>query len=314
MSSTGSTPSPVDLSVRIGPLALKNPVIAASGTFGFGLDFQGLYHPSLLGGIVLKSVTIEPRPGNPQPRIAETPCGLLNSIGLENPGVGSLVRDELPKLESIDTCVIASIAGDKPGEFVELARRLSAVQRVNALEINISCPNQSEGGMAFGTSAKATESLVGAVRKATNLPIAAKLTPNVTDIVAIAKAAWRGGADAVSLVNTFLGMMVDWRTRKPSIAGINGRGGVSGPAIKPMALRMVRDVYKSVPIPVIGMGGISTAGDALEFMIAGAAAVQIGTANFVNPAVCGSLPAEIAALLRSAGIDSAMSIVGTLQD
>ncbi len=304
----------MDLSVKLGPLALKNPVIAASGTFGFGLDFAELFSPSLLGGIVLKSLTREPRIGNPAPRIAETPSGLLNSIGLENPGLDRFVSDVLPSLSMLDTRIFASIAGGKPGEFVHLASALSEHRRIDALELNVSCPNQAEGGMAFGTSPKAVESLVTQVRKATKLPLAVKLTPNVTDIAEVARAAEAGGADIISLVNTFLGLMVDWRKRTPQIAGLRGRGGVSGPAIKPMALRMVRDVFKAVRLPLIGMGGISCASDALEFIVAGASAVQVGTANLTNPMACAELPAEMARLLESECISSLSSLVGTLAD
>jgi dihydroorotate dehydrogenase (NAD+) catalytic subunit len=304
----------VDLAVSVGSLRLKNPILTASGTFGFGLEFAQLYDLALLGGMVLKSVTLKPREGNPSPRIAETPAGMLNSIGLQNPGIEALCSDVLPTLEGVDTVVVVSVAGNRLEDFVECTGHLAGIDRVDAVELNVSCPNQASGGMAFGTRPDAVQELTRAVREQTDLPLWVKLTPNVTDIVSVAEAAVAGGADALCLVNTFLGMGVDWRRRKPSIAGLRGRGGVSGPAVKPMALRMVRDVCEAVTVPVVGMGGIIDPGDALEFMVCGATAVQVGTANFVDPLRASRLPAEMAQLLASEGISDVRAIVGTLAD
>jgi dihydroorotate dehydrogenase (NAD+) catalytic subunit len=305
--------SDVDLSVSLGPLRLRNPILTASGTFGYGYEFSRVLDLSLLGGIVLKSVSRDPRPGNPRPRIYETPAGMLNSIGLENPGIDVFVDKILPRLRDVDTCVVVSVAGNRDDDFVHVVEKLN-VAGPDAVELNVSCPNQAEGGMAYGTVPAAVERLVSAVRAATALPLIVKLTPNVTDIAAVARAAEAGGADAISCVNTFLGLMVDWRARKPRIAGIRGRGGVSGPAIKPMALRCVRDVALAVKVPVIGLGGILTADDVLEFMVSGASAVQVGTATFVEPDVAARLPSLLARRLKEEGIGRIGELVGTLAD
>lgn len=307
-------PAAPDLSVSVGPVALRNPVLAASGTFGFGLEYASLYDLSLLGGIVLKSVTLRPRAGNPPPRLWETAAGLLNSIGLENPGLDALCDEILPALEGADTVVVASVAGESPDEFAALAARLGPHPRVDALEINVSCPNQRGGGMAFGQQPDAAGALVRRLRSETDAPLWVKLTPNVTDVAAVAQAAEAAGADAVCLVNTFLGLAVDWRSRRPRIAGLRGRGGVSGPAVKPMALRMVRDVYEAVSVPVVGLGGLHSADDVLECMVAGAAAVQVGTAHFVDPRRGAELPGELARLLSEEGVGSARELVGTLAE
>lgn len=268
----------VNLSVKIGRLKLKNPVVAASGTFG--MEYKDLVDINLLGAIVMKTITLNPRTGNPPPRIAETASGMLNSIGLENKGCNDFINNRLPLLKNVRTPIIASISGDDENEFEELARRLSKAGRIDALELNLSCPNLRKKVM-ISHDAGATGKVVKAVRKATGLTIIAKLSPNVTDIVTIAKSAESSGADALSLTNTFLGLAVDIETRKPKLGNLTG--GLSGPAIKPLALRMVREVYKAVNIPIIGMGGIMDYRDALEFIICGARAIQIGTANFVNP-------------------------------
>ncbi|HBT19907.1 MAG TPA: dihydroorotate dehydrogenase [Peptococcaceae bacterium] len=271
----------VDLSIDIAGIKMQNPVITASGTFGFGLDYLHYYDVNKLGAVVVKSITKNKREGNPPPRIIETPAGLLNSIGLANPGIDFFIKEVIPQMDSIRIPVIVSIAGDEIEEYVELASRLDKQDRVAALELNISCPNVKKGGLEFSTSAEQVEKLTVSVRKATSLPIIVKLSPNVTDIVEIAQAAAAGGAHALSLINTVLGMVIDVKMRKPVLG--NKKGGLAGPAIRPIAVRMVWDVSQAVDIPVIGMGGICTAEDALQFIMAGASAVAVGTWNFVNP-------------------------------
>ncbi len=271
----------IDLSVKLGLIDMKNPVMAASGTFGYGEEYSQLVDIGKLGGIVTKSITLRPRIGNPSPRIAETSSGMLNSIGLENVGVEKFLSEKLPYLQKCKVPVIVSIAGERIGEYAELAKRLSDKEGVDGIELNISCPNVEEGGMEFSTTPRLTYTIVKRVRKSTGITLIAKLSPNVTDIVSIAKAAEDGGCDAVSLVNTFLGMAIDIKERKPKLGNITG--GLSGPCIKPIAVRMVWQVSKAVKVPVIGMGGIINSEDAIEFIMAGAAAVAIGTGNFVNP-------------------------------
>ena len=272
----------VDLSVRIGSLVLPNPVMTASGTFGYGTEYSSCLDIDKLGAIITKTVTLKPREGNPMPRIAETPAGMLNSIGLANVGVEAFLRDKLPKLEGLAAAVIVNIAGDSVEDYADVARRVVDHPRVDGLEINVSCPNVKQGGITFGVDSAATASVVSAVRKTTAKPIIAKLTPNVTDITSIAKSAEEAGADAVSLINTVLGMAVDIQTRRPLLARIVG--GLSGPAIKPIAVAKVYQTAKAVKIPIIGIGGIMTWQDAVEFLLAGASAVQVGTWNFVDPA------------------------------
>lgn len=267
----------VRLSVKIGKLKLKNPVIAASGTFG--MEYKGLVDINSLGAVVMKTITLNGRIGNPPPRIAETASGMLNSIGLENKGLDDFINNKVPLLKSVRIPIIASISGDDENEFKELAKCLSRVRRINALELNLSCPNLSREIIAHNE--ELTFKVVKAARKATALTVIAKLSPNVTDIVKIAKAAEAGGADALSLTNTFLGLAVDVETRRPKLGNLTG--GLSGPAIKPLALRMVWETHKKVDIPIIGIGGIMDYRDALEFIICGASAIQVGTANFVNP-------------------------------
>ncbi len=301
-----------NLSVELAPrnprgLRLKNPVMAASGTFGYGTEYADLVPIGRLGAVVCKGTTLKPRPGNPTPRIAETPAGMLNSIGLQNIGVEALIREKAPIWAAWDVPVIVNIAGETVGEFAELAARLDGVPGVAGLEVNISCPNV-ETGLEFGTDPAAAAAVTAAVRKATSLPVIVKLTPNVGDIVAVARAVEAAGADAVSLINTLLGMAIDIRTRRPVLGA--GFGGLSGPAIKPVALRMVYEVAGAVEIPVIGIGGITTAADALEFLLAGATAVQVGTACFANPRAPIEILDGIAAYLMAAGIADIREVIG----
>lgn len=268
-----------DMSVDLAGIKLKNPVLTASGTFGFGREYSDYYDLSKLGGIVVKGLTLEPREGNKPPRIAETPAGMLNSVGLQNPGVEYFIEKELPFLREYDVAVIANIAGNTVEEYCRMTERLGSC--VDGIELNISCPNVKEGGVAFGTKCDSVYNITRKVKDICRVPLIVKLSPNVTDIKEIAAAAQEGGADALSLINTLLGMAIDINTRKPVLA--NTVGGLSGPAVKPVAVRMVWQVSQAVNIPVIGMGGISCWQDAVEFMLAGASAISIGTANFVNP-------------------------------
>jgi dihydroorotate dehydrogenase (NAD+) catalytic subunit len=274
----------VDLSVEIAGIKLKNPVMTASGTFGFGEVYADFFSPACLGAMVVKGVTLQPRKGNAAPRLVETPAGLLNSIGLENPGVDVVLREELPPLAKYDVPVIVNIAGNTIEEYGEVATILSASTVVKALEVNISCPNVKEGGMAFGSHPETAAKVIQMVKKNTSLPVIAKLSPNVTDIGEMARAVEEAGADALSLINTLLGMAIDINRKRPILANI--MGGLSGPAVKPVAVRMVWQVAQLVKIPIIGMGGILTADDALEFIMAGATAVAVGTGQFVNPCCC----------------------------
>ncbi|MEW6379275.1 MAG: dihydroorotate dehydrogenase [bacterium] len=277
------TTNTIDTKVHLAGLELKNPVMVASGTFGYGREYAGFIDLNQLGAIVVKGVSVQPMAGNPPPRIVETPAGMLNSIGLQNVGLKTFISEKLPFLEEIDSLVIVNILGHTIDEYVTLASELSKHPRVDALEINISCPNVDKGGLAFGTDGEATFEVVQAVRKATHLPLITKLTPNVTSIALIARSAQEAGSDAISLINTVLGMAIDIHRRKPALARIVG--GLSGPAIKPIALRMVWQVSQAVDIPIIGMGGIMSAEDAIEFLLAGASAVSIGTAQFVDPQI-----------------------------
>ncbi|MGH9173400.1 MAG: dihydroorotate dehydrogenase, partial [Vicinamibacterales bacterium] len=272
-----------DLRVRIGSLELPNPVIAASGCFGYGLEYDEVVDLSLLGGVAVKGLFLEERQGHPPPRIAETPAGMLNAIGLQGIGVQRFVREKLPLLRERGARTIVNICGTTLDEYAEVARVLSDADGVAAIELNISCPNIKEGGIQFGCSLVGTAQVTSAVRKATTLPIIPKLTPNVTDVSSFARAAQESGADAVSLVNTFLAMAIDVETRRPKLSNV--LGGLSGPAIRPIAVRMVWECYQAVKIPILGMGGIAEAADAVEFILAGASAVQIGTANFADPFV-----------------------------
>jgi dihydroorotate dehydrogenase (NAD+) catalytic subunit len=271
----------VDLSVRIGSLTLHNPVIAASGCFGYGVEYAELVDLATLGGVAVKGLFLAEREGHPAPRIVETPAGMLNAIGLQGIGVRRFIDEKLPELRARKATVIVNICGSTLDEYVELARILSDAEGVGALELNISCPNIKEGGITFGCSLNGTFDVVSAVRKVTPLPVIPKLTPNVTDVASFARAAEEAGADAVSLVNTFLAMAIDVETRRPKLSNIVG--GLSGPAIRPIAVRMVYECHQVIKIPIVGMGGIADARDAIEFIIAGASAVQVGTANFVDP-------------------------------
>ena len=298
----------VNLDVEIAGIKLKNPVIAASGTFGYGEEYSEVTDISKLGAIITKTVTLKPREGNPPPRLCETPSGMLNSIGLQNDGIEALVKEHLPFLSKFKVPVIVNIAGDTPEEFAALAKRLDKEPVVKGLELNISCPNVKQGGMLFGVDPKLTVEVVKAVKKVTALPIIAKLTPNVTDIALIAKAAQDAGADAVSLINTVLGMAINVENWKSKIAA--GPAGLSGPAIKPIAVRMVWQVAKAVKIPVIGIGGIMTPEDAIEFFLAGACAVQVGTANFVDPEACAKIIGGIKSYLEARGLSGIKDLIG----
>src|SRR5690242_16653205 len=271
----------MDLSVRIGPLTLKNPLIAASGCFGYGVEYADLVDLSSLGGVAVKGLFLKEREGHTAPRIVETPAGMVNAIGLQGIGVRRFVEEKLPELRARNVTVIVNVCGTSVDEYAEVSRILSDADGVHAIELNISCPNIKEGGIQFGCSLTGTYDVVSAVRKVTRLPIVPKLTPNVTDVASFARAAEEAGADAVSLVNTFLALAIDVETRRPKITNV--LGGLSGPAIRPIAVRMVYECRRAVKIPIIGMGGIATAEDVLEFMIAGANAVQVGTMNFVDP-------------------------------
>lgn len=270
-----------DLRVSIGSLKLKNPVMTASGTFGYAKEFEPYVNLHRLGAVVVKGISLEPRAGNPPPRIVETSCGMLNAIGLENVGVERFVQEKMVFLQDVNVPVFVNILGDSINEYREIAKRLNGVPGIAGIEVNISCPNVKKGGVAFGSIPNMAASVTAAVKEESSVPVVVKLSPNVSDITVIAKAVEEAGADAVSLINTLIGMAIDHKSRRPCIANVIG--GLSGPAIKPVALRMVYQVAQVVSIPVIGIGGIETYEDVLEFMLAGATAVQIGTANFINP-------------------------------
>jgi dihydroorotate dehydrogenase (NAD+) catalytic subunit len=300
----------MDLSVDIGPLRLANPLIAASGCFGYGLEYAGAVDLASLGAIAVKGLFLQPREGHPPPRIVETPSGMLNAIGLQGIGVHRFIEERLPELRRRRAVVIVNICGTTLDEYVELARILSDAEGVAALELNISCPNIKEGGITFGCSLTGTHAVVSAVRKVTRLPIIPKLTPNVTDVASFARASEEAGADAVSLVNTFLAMAIDVETRRPRLSNIVG--GLSGPAIRPIAVRMVYECRQVVRLPIIGMGGIASAHDVLEFLIAGASAVQIGTANFVDPLLWDPVLAGLRDYMRRHGTARIGEITGSL--
>ena len=300
----------MDLRVRIGTLTLANPLIAASGCFGYGVEYADVVDLASLGGVAVKGLFLAEREGHPPPRIVETPSGMLNAIGLQGIGVHRFISERLPELRARRAIVIVNICGTTLDEYVEVARILSDAEGVHALELNISCPNIKEGGITFGCSLPGTHDVVGAVRKVTRLPVIPKLTPNVTDVASFARAAEDAGADAISLVNTFLAMAIDVHTRRPKLTNIVG--GLSGPAIRPIAVRMVYECRRAVKIPVIGMGGIATADDVLEFMIAGANAVQVGTMNFVDPFIWTKLMDGIRAYMSTHGLSRLQDIVGTV--
>ena len=300
----------MDLSVQIGSLKLANPLMAASGCYGYGVEYADAVDLSSLGAVVSKGLFLKPREGHPPERIVETPSGMLNAIGLQGIGVHRYIAEKLPELRRLGATNVINICGSTLDEYVELARILSDAEGVHALELNISCPNIKEGGITFGCSLHGTFDVVNAVKKVTHLPVIPKLTPNVTDVASIAKAAEDAGADAVSLVNTFLAMAIDVETRRPKLSNIVG--GLSGPAIRPIAVRMVYECRRAVKIPVIGMGGIASATDALEFMIAGATAVQVGTANFVDPFIWTKLVAGMQDYMTRHRISRLADLVGTI--
>ena len=299
-----------DLSITLGRLKLANPILVASGTFGYAREMAGVVDFAKLGGIIPKTVTRQPRAGNPPPRTVETASGMLNAIGLDNDGIDHFIAHHLPYLRTLPTAIIANIAGKTETEFVEMAEQIGREQGLAALELNLSCPNVA-GGVDFATDPNVTGRVVKAVRAVCPLPIIAKLTPNVTDIVAIARATLEGGADAVSLVNTFIGMAIDWRRRRPMLGNVTG--GLSGPAIKPLALRMVWQVARQVKIPVIGIGGIATIDDVMEFLVTGASAVQIGTANFYDPTVSQRIVEQLPAALDHVGAQSVCELIASLK-
>src|SRR5438552_3945527 len=300
----------MDLSVQIGTLRLANPLIAASGCFGYGVEYAEAVDLSTLGGVAVKGLFLKEREGHPPERIVETPSGMLNAIGLQGIGVHRFIREKLPELRQLRATVIVNICGSTLDEYVELARILSDHEGVAALELNISCPNIKEGGITFGCSLTGTFDVVSAVRKVTELPVIPKLTPNVTDVASFARAAEDAGADAVSLVNTFLAMVIDVETRRPKISNVVG--GLSGPAIRPIAVRMVYECRQTVKIPILGMGGIADARDALEFMIAGASAVQVGTANFVDPFIWPKLLDGMRDYLQRHSLARISDLIGTV--
>ncbi len=301
----------MDFSVRIGSLLLKNPLMSASGCFGYGVEYADIVDLSSLGAVVVKGLFLKEREGHPPPRIVETPSGMLNAIGLQGIGVRRFIDEKMPELRRRGAVVIVNVCGSSLDEYVEVSRILSDVEGVAALELNISCPNIKEGGIQFGCNLASTGEVVSAVRKVTRLPLIPKLTPNVTSVASFARAAEDSGADAVSLVNTFLAMVIDVETRRPALS--NMMGGLSGPAIRPIAVRMVYECAQQVRIPVIGMGGISSARDALEFLIAGATAVQVGTANFVDPFIWPKLLGGIEDYMARHQIGHVADLVGTME-
>jgi dihydroorotate dehydrogenase (NAD+) catalytic subunit len=299
-----------NLQVDIGGITLKNPVMTASGTFGYGKEFESLVDLNRIGGIIVKGLSLNPSKGNMPPRIIETPCGMLNAIGLENIGIETFISEKLPLLKEFSTPVFVNIYGTTIEEYAKLADQIDSVEAISGIEVNISCPNVKAGGIAFGVDCRAAADVVAAVRKRTSKPLMVKLSPNVTDIVEIAKSVEGAGADSISLINTITGMLIDIETRQPKLANITG--GLSGPAIKPVALRMVWQVARAVNIPVIGIGGICTSEDALEFLIAGATAFQVGTANFINPRATMEILDGIERYLEKYQIDDIVELIGSL--
>ena len=299
-----------DLAVVVGGISLKNPILTASGTCGYGLDLEPFLDLGALGGVVVKGLSMKPRAGNRAPRVVETPAGMLNSIGLQNIGAEAFVRDKLPLLRARGITVIANIFGFTIEEYAEVAAFLDGHEGIAGLEVNISCPNVKEGGIEIGTSPGETHKCIAAVRRSTRLPVIAKLTPNVTDIVLLARAARDAGADAVTLINTLVGMSIDVRTRRPHLA--TATGGLSGPAIRPVAVAMVHKVRSALDVPILGCGGVVRVEDALELIIAGASAVQVGTATYLDPGTAGRLPGELAAWCAAAGVKSVTELIGSL--
>ncbi|MGY3750332.1 dihydroorotate dehydrogenase [Vagococcus acidifermentans] len=300
------------LAVSLPGLTLKNPIMPASGCFGFGLEYAQYYDISQLGAIMVKAATAEPRFGNPTPRVAETPSGMLNAIGLQNPGLDDIMAVKLPELEKYDVPIIANVAGSTEEDYVKVCSVIGDAPNVKAIELNISCPNVKEGGIAFGTDANVAARLTEAVKKVASVPVYVKLSPNVTNIVPIAKAIEAAGADGLTMINTLLGMRIDLKTRKPVLA--NGTGGLSGPAIKPVAIRLIHQVSAEVEIPIIGMGGVFTVDDVLEMYMAGASAVAVGTANFTDPYVCPKLIEALPKRMDELGIDSLESLITEVKE
>ncbi len=300
-----------DLSVNLAGINLRNPVMTASGTFGYGEEFAEYCDLEKIGAFVTKGLSLKPRAGNPTPRIVETPGGMLNAIGLQNVGIDAFIAKKVPFLRTVATPAVANYFGNTVEEYVEMTRRLDAIPEVAALEINISCPNVKQGGIVFGTDPDCAASVVSACREATVKPLIVKLSPNVTDIVAMARACEDAGADCLSLINTLTGMAIDLNRRRPVLANVTG--GFSGPAIKPIALRMVWQVARAVKVPIIGIGGIMNATDALEFILAGATAVQVGTASFINPGAAAQIADEMAAWMAANGVADIKSLIGALE-
>ena len=300
-----------DMSVNLAGIPLRNPVMTASGTFGYGQEFADYVDLHAIGAMVTKGLSLKPRAGNPTPRIVETPGGMLNAIGLQNVGIDAFIANKVPFLRTIDTPAIANFFGDTIDEYAEMARRFDEIPEVAALEMNISCPNVKQGGIVFGTDPACAASVVAACRAATKKPLIVKLSPNVTDIVAMARACVDSGADSLSMINTLIGMAIDLKKRRPVLANITG--GFSGPAIKPVALRMVWQVSRAVKVPIIGIGGIMNATDALEFILAGATAVQVGTASFINPGAAQTIAEEMQAWLIANGVADIKSLIGALE-
>jgi dihydroorotate dehydrogenase (NAD+) catalytic subunit len=300
----------MDLSVEIGKLKLKNPVMTASGTFGYGEEYSEFMDLNKLGAVVVKGLSLQPKEGNPPPRIVETAGGMLNAIGLQNIGIERFIQEKLPFLKQFNTPVIVNFFGDSVEEYAKAAERLSTSEGIHGLEMNISCPNKQAGWCIFGTDPKVTFKVVSAVRKSTDLTLIVKLSPNVTDIGVMARAAEDGGADAVSLINTITGMAIDIETRRPRLANITG--GLSGPAVKPVALRMVWEVYRAVKVPIIGMGGIMNGSDSIEFILAGATAVAVGTAHFINPVASVQVVEGMENFMREKGVTHIKDLIGGL--
>lgn len=296
------------MQVSLPGLELKNPIMPASGCFGFGKEFSEFYDLSLLGAIIIKAATGSTRYGNPTPRVAETSSGMLNAIGLQNPGVDRIIQEELPFLSEFDTPVIANVAGSTVEEYVEVAEKISQVSHVRALELNISCPNVKEGGVQFGTDPELAAEVTRQVKHVSTVPVYVKLSPNITDIVSMAKAVEQAGADGLSMINTLTGMRLDLNRKQPIIA--NQTGGLSGPAIKPIAIRMIYQVYQEVDIPIIGMGGVETTDDVVEYLLAGASAVAIGSANFKNPFICQEIIEELPAAMDRYGFTTIEEMIG----
>ncbi len=301
----------IQTEIKIGQINLKNPVMTASGTFGYGPEFEDFYDINILGGIVVKGTTGNARQGNPYPRMAETPSGMLNAVGLQNKGVDGFINDIYPKIKHYNTAILVNVSGSTVEEYIEVAEKINTLEHIPGIELNISCPNVKEGGMAFGTSCPSAIAVTKAVREVYKKTLVVKLSPNVTDIAEMAKAVEGAGADGVSLINTLLGMAIDAEKRRPILSTVTG--GLSGPAVKPVALRMVWQTYKAVTIPIIGLGGIMNATDAIEFMLAGATAIQIGTANFIDPAIGPKVVSGIEDYMQRHSISEVTSLIGALQ-